>query len=360
MPSANRIMTIIRPQREAPMDAKVRTDNSLSTTLVLSRSDVEGLVTMAEVVAEVETAFADISNGIAAQPAAVAMSLASSTAAFLAMPALADRQGLAVIKLLADIPDNAARDLAVQRSVIALVSQTTGAPLAIFHGQIPTRIRTAATSAVGTRHLSRPDSRVLGLVGAGALAVEHIRSHLEVRPIERVLVWSRTTATVSRFIERTGREFPGLAVEGAQSPREVFAGSDIVCTLTPSREPVVEGAWFKPGLHVNAVGAPPRPDHREIDSAGMARARIVLDSIPMAMHDSGDLLLALADGAITKEQAMTELGDIITGKAPGRTSPDDITLFNSVGLAIQDLAICNLMLERAREKGVGHEIDLSA
>lgn len=344
------------------MDADSKTDHHLSsrTTLVLSRSDVEGLVTMAEVIAEVETAHADISTGIAAQPAAIALSLASSSAAFLAMPALADRQGLAVVKLLADIPDNAARSLPVQRSVVVLVSQETGAPAAIFHGQIPTRIRTAAASAVATRHLSRPDSRVLGLIGAGALAVEHVRSHLEVRPIERVLVWSRTTATVARFIEQIARDFPNVVVEGAASPSDVFANSDIVCTLTPSREPVVEGAWFKPGLHINAVGAPPRPDHREIDSAGMARARIFLDSVDMAMHDSGDLLLAIADGAITKDDVAAELGDVITGAAPGRTSEDEITLFNSVGLAIQDLAICNLLLARARQKGVGQEIDLAA
>jgi len=127
-----------------------------------------------------------------------------------------------------------------------------------------------------------------------------------------------------------------------------------------SVQTIVEGAWFKPGQHVNAVGAPPRPDHREIDSAGMARARVVLDSIPMAMHDSGDLLLALAEGAITKEQVSTELGDVITGKAQGRTSADDITLFNSVGLAIQDLAICSLIVQRAREKGIGQEINLAA
>jgi ornithine cyclodeaminase/alanine dehydrogenase len=344
------------------MDVDIRTDNALAprTTLVLSRSDVEGLVTMAEVIAAVETAHADVSTGIAAQPAAVALSLASSPAAFLAMPALADRQGLAVVKLLADIPGNAARNLPVQRSVVVLVSQATGAPTAIIHGQIPTRIRTAAASAVATRHLARPDSRVLGLIGAGDLAVEHVRAVVEVRPIERVLVWSRTAATLSRFSERIRRDFPGLAVEGASSPREVFASSDVVCTLTPSREPIVEGAWFKPGLHVNAVGAPPRPDHREIDSAGMARARVFLDSIEMAMHDSGDVLLALADGAITREHVATELGDVITGAAPGRTSRDDITLYNSVGLAIQDLAIGNLLLARARQHGVGQEIDLAA
>lgn len=338
-----------------------RPDSALAptTTLLLSRSDIQGLVTMAEVVAAVEAAHADVSAGSAAQPAAVALSLPSSSAAFLAMPALADRQGLAVVKLLADIPDNAARSLPVQRSVIVLVSQETGALAAILHGQIPTRIRTAAASAVASRHLSRPDSRVLGLVGAGALAVEHVRSHLEVRPIERVVVWSRTSATVFRFMEQIAADFPNLLVDHAASPAAVFAEADIVCTLTPSREPVVEGAWFKPGQHVNAVGAPPRPDHREIDSAGMARARVFLDSVDMAMHDSGDLLLAIADGAITKEEAATELGDVITGAAAGRTSPDEITLFNSVGLAIQDLAIGGLLIERAREKGVGQEINLA-
>ena len=328
--------------------------------LVLSRTDSEGLVTMAEVIALVETAHADLSASTAAQPAAVALSLASGSSVFLAMPALADRQGLAVVKLLADIPTNAARKLPVQRSVVALVSQETGACEAIIHGQIPTRLRTAAASAVATKHLSRADSRVLGLIGAGALAVEHVRAIMEVRPIERVLVWSRTGATVSRFIEQVGRDFPDLKIESADSPKEIFAVSDIVCTLTPSRDPIVEGAWFKPGQHINAVGAPPRPDHREIDSAGMAAAKIFLDSAEMAMHDSGDLLLALADGSITHEQVRPELGDVITGAAAGRTSADDITLYNSVGLAIQDLAICSLILERARQKGVGQEIDFNA
>ncbi|MGE0282822.1 MAG: ornithine cyclodeaminase family protein [Rhizobiaceae bacterium] len=330
------------------------------TTLVLTRTEAEGLVTQAEVIAAVETAHADMSSGTAAQPAAVAMKLPSGTGTFLAMPALADRQGLAVVKLLADIPDNTTRNLPMQRSVAMLVSQETGAPVAIFHGQIPTRIRTASASAVATKHLARADSRVLGLIGAGDLAVEHVRAIRQVRPIERVVVWSRTPATIARFIERVGQSFPDLVLEGAASPQDVFAQADIVCTLTPSREAYVEGAWFKPGQHINAVGAPPRPDHREIDSAGMARARVFLDSVPMAMHDSGDLLLAMAEGAISKDQVLPEIGDVITGKASGRISADDITLFNSTGLGIQDLAIGSLIVARAREKGIGREIDFTA
>jgi ornithine cyclodeaminase/alanine dehydrogenase len=276
------------------------------------------------------------------------------------MPSLADRQGLAAVKLLADIPDNKERELPVQRSVLVLVWQATGACAAIIHGQIPTRIRTAAASAVATRHLSRPDSRVLGLIGAGDLAVEHVNAMMQVRPIERVLVWSRNPATVARFAARVKLTFPDLAIDRAASPRAVVEGSDIVCTLTPSREPVVEGAWFKPGLHINAVGAPPRADHREIDSAGLARARVFLDSLGTAMHESGDVLLALADAAITKEQVATELGQVIAGVVPGRTARDDVTLYKSVGIGIQDLAIGGLLLERARQKGVGLEIDLGA
>jgi alanine dehydrogenase len=334
--------------------------DGMRTTLVLSRSDIDGLVSMSDVIAAVEAAHGDVARGTASQPSPTALSLASSSAKFLMMPSLADRQGLASVKLLADIPGNKVRELPVQRSVLILVSQATGACAAIIHGQIPTRIRTAAASAVATRHLARPDSRVLGLIGAGDLAVEHVSALLQVRQIERVLVWSRNPATVFRFTAQVKLNFPGLAIDSATSPREVVEGSDIVCTLTPSREPVVEGAWFKPGLHINAVGAPPRADHREIDSAGLARARVFLDSLGTAMHESGDILLALADRAITKDQVATELGQVITGAVPGRTSRDDVTLYNSVGIGIQDLAIGGLILERARQKGVGLKIDLGA
>ena len=135
----------------------------------------------------------------------------------------------------------------------------------------------------------------------------------------------RNPATVVGFAARIKLNFPGLEIESAASPRAVVEGSDVVCTLTPSREPIVEGAWFKPGLHINAVGAPPRADHREIDSAGLARARVVLDSVGTAMHESGDVLLALADGAITKDQVLTELGQVIIGAAPGRAPRYDET-----------------------------------
>lgn len=342
-----------------PTVASARGDDVPRETLILSRSQVEGLVTMSEVIEAVEAAHADMSRGTAAQPSPGAMSLPSGTGAFLTMTALADTQGLAAVKLLADIPDNAARRLPTQRSVLMLVSQETGFCEGILHGQIPTRIRTAAASAVATRHLARPDSRVLGLIGAGDLAVAHVKALTYVLPFERVVFWTRNPETAARFAQRIADAHPGLEVAAMASPRAVFEEADVVCTLTPSREPIVEGAWFRPGQHVNAVGAPPRADHREIDSAGMARARVFLDSRATAMHESGDLLLALAEGALAPSDIGPEIGDVITGVAPGRSTPDEITLYNSVGIAMQDIAIGGLILAKAREAGVGSRIDLA-
>lgn len=334
-------------------------DQTPRKTLILTRSQVDGLVTMAEVVEAVEAAHADMSRGTATQPSPGAMALPPGPGAFLTMTALAGRQGLAAAKLLADIPDNAARGLPSQRSVLMLVSQETGFCEGILHGQIPTRIRTAAASAVATRHLARSDARVLGLIGAGDLAVAHVAALACVRPFERVVFWTRNPDTATRFAARIAAAHPALATAARAPPAAVFAEADVVCTLTPARDPVVAGAWFRPGQHINAVGAPPRPDHREIDAAGMARARVFLDSRATAFHESGDLLLALAEGALTEAEVGPEIGDVITGAAAGRTSPGQITLYNSVGIALQDIAIGALLLARARAAGVGIEIDLA-
>ena len=328
-------------------------------TLLLSRTDIEGLVSMAEVIEAVENAHADISRRTAYQPAPITLTLASGSGSFLPMAALADRQALAAVKFLADIPDNATRGLPRQRSVVVLLSQTTGECEAIIDGQILTRQRTAAASAVASRHLARPDSNVLGLIGAGNLAVEHVKALREVLPIKRVLVWSRTDTTIVKFLERARGPLDGVEVEVMGSPRDVVLRSDVLCTLTPAREPIVQGDWFPPGLHVNAVGAPPRPDHREIDSRGMTRAEVFVDSFATAIKKSGDVLLAIADGLITEDKIRRELGDVITGVFPGRTGRDDITLFDSVGIAMQDLAIGNLLLKRARSTGLGVDLDLS-
>ncbi|KLN36141.1 hypothetical protein FB00_03845 [Cellulosimicrobium funkei] len=327
--------------------------------LVLTRSDLAGLVTPAQVIDVVEQAFADLADGTAAQ-APLAVAAVDDRAHFLPMTAVSPRAGLAGSKLLADIPANRERGLPAQRSVLVLADATTGEPVAVLDGGLPTRLRTAAASAVATRWLARPDARVLGLVGAGGLALEHVSAIAEVRPLEHVLVWSRSDATVRTFVERTTARHPDLKVTRVGSPASAVGSADVVCTLTPAREPVVRGAWFHPGLHVNVVGAPPRPDHREVDGEAMARARVVVDSVSTALHESGDALLAIAEGAIDEAACGLELGDVVTGRATGRRAPDEVTLFDSVGLGLLDVAIGRLLVDAARPTGRGRSVDLSA
>ncbi|MFC0450957.1 ornithine cyclodeaminase family protein [Rhodococcus jostii] len=324
-------------------------------TLILSHSDVAGLIDRAEVFAAVERAHADLAAGTASAPAPPAMTLQS--AAFIPMVAAAQSAGAAAVKMLVDLPGNAARGLPVQRSAVLVTSADTGECEALLDGRLITAVRTAAASAVATKHLARRNSRVLGLVGAGTLAVEHVRAITRVSDVDTVLVWSRSDATVDEFRSRT--KGLGISVKPMDTPEAVTRSSDVLCTLTPSRDPIVRGAWFGEGLHVNAVGAPPRADHREIDGDGMRRARVVVDSVATTMTKSGETLLALAEGAITADHVTVELGAVVAGHTTARTSDRDITLYNSVGIGLQDLAAARILIDRARERGVGTEVDLS-
>ena len=152
----------------------------------------------------------------------------------------------------------------------------------------------------------------------------------------------------------------GQQIQVATSPQDVVASSDILCTLTPSSTPVVLGEWFHPGLHVNAVGSPPRPDHREIDTEGIRRSRVIVDSFNVASRESGNVLIPLAEGAISESHFSDELGHVLIGERTGRAGPEEITLFNSVGLAIQDVVTIRLVLAAVRDQGLGIHVDLAS
>ena len=327
-------------------------------TLILTASELDSLVDMPRTIEAVERAFAEISDGLAHQPAPGSLHLPASDSRFLPMAAVSGPSGLASVKLLSDIPGNVERSLPTQRSTLLLVSQTTGETLAILDGRIPTRIRTAAASAVASKALARAESSVLGLVGAGALAVAHVEAMLAVLSIRTVVVWSRKASTIEAFQRQIAHLELNVVI--APSAQFVVESADILCTLTPASEPLVFGKWFQSGLHVNAVGARPRPDEREIDSEGMIRSRVFVDSLSTALTKSGDLLIPINEKVMTAEQVQGELGDVITGKTPGRTDSDDITLFNSVGIGMLDLAIGRILYDRALQQSVGLEVDLSS
>lgn len=320
-------------------------------TLFLTHSDIDALLDRLDLLKAVEGAHEDLANGLAVVPGIHTMQLGDTL--FVPMSAVHATTRTAAVKLLADI----ARDGKVeQRSTIMVCSAESSECEAVLDGRLITAARTAAATAVATKYLARPDSGVLGLVGAGNLATEHLRALRHVMDIRGIVVWSRSDLTVRTFVDTATAL--GLAVTLKSSPEAVVRSADVVCTLTPSREPIVRGAWFHDGLHLNAVGAPPRPDYREIDGEGMRRARLVVDSTSTTLTKSGDTLLAIEEGAITPADVQTELGDVIARKAPGRSSDQDITLYNSVGIGLQDVVAARLVIDRAKSLGVGREIDL--
>lgn len=326
-------------------------------TTVLHDDALTGLVDLGDLIDAVRAAHTDLALGRAEQPVPAISATAGATIV-LPMVATSHRLGLTVVKVLTDAPGNRDGDGPAQQSTVVVLDSRTGARLAVLSGGTCTRMRTAAASAVATDALSRGDSRVLGLVGAGPLAVEHVAAVRRVRAIGTVVVWSRSAARVTAFRRALRRReqadgVPALDVTAAPGPREVVEAADVLCTLTPSRVPVVEGAWFRPGQHVNAVGAPPRPDHREIDSAGMARATVFTDSTGIQLRKSGEALLSLRDGTTTEEDFRRELGAVLAGLVPGRTGHAEITLFNSVGIALQDLAFAALALRITAGESLG-------
>ncbi|WP_431238460.1 ornithine cyclodeaminase family protein [Mycolicibacterium aichiense] len=324
-------------------------------TLVLTHSEIVGLLDPDQIRKAIEEAFAGLTLGDYQNPAPSAVPLPDRG---LCLPMVAAGTDLTTVKLLSDVPANRDRDLPTQRSTIMVASAVTGECLAILDGRAITAVRTAAASAVATDQLAAESASVLGLVGAGNLAVQHASSIAAVRGLTRIVVWSRSADTLATFRART--ENLGIPVESAPAPVDVFRLADVVCTLTPAKDPVARGRWFRPGQHINAVGAPPRPDHREIDADGMARSRLIVDSIPTVLAKSGAVLCAIDEGAITANDVGTELGDVITGRASGRQSDADISLFESVGIGLQDLVTARLVIDRAEELGVGAYFDLRA
>ncbi len=325
---------------------------------ILTRADVRTLVRMESLIEAVSDAHAALSRGAARLAADEPTSLPGGPGLMLPMAGAIDAPPIAGVKVMTDVPDNPARGLRTQHSTVLIVDVATGRCRGVLDGVELTLHRTAAASAVATRHLARRDGRTLGLIGTGAQARTHLVAMRAVRDFERVVVWNRTRAQAERFaLEHAGC---GIPVTVLDTPEAVIRAADVVCTLTPSRDPIVRGAWFRPGLHVNAVGAPPRPDHRELDTDAIIRATVVVDDRAASLARSGDLCVPLADGAITEDHVHADLGQLVTGARPGRTDARELTVFNSIGLAIQDLAAASALLSAAEAAGVGLEVDLLA
>lgn len=324
-------------------------------TLVLTHSQIEPLIDMVQVIAAVEAGMRDVATGAAAQGERDPITAPGGQT--LLVPMLAAVHDFAAIKLLTDVPGNSGTGRPVQQSTITLVDSMTGVCVALLHGAAITRARTAAASAVATKHLSRSQGGVLGLIGAGALATSHLQAMLHVRPITQVCVWSRTSASARRFAEVASDRF-GVTVDVMPTAEEVVRNADILCTLTPSREPVVKGDWLTPGMHINAVGAPPRLGFRELDESAVGSARIVVDDRHVAAAESQELRAAGTAGLLEPDQHLDELGEVVAGTVVGRGDDQQITLYKSLGIGIQDVVTAALVYTRALSMQIGTSVDL--
>ncbi len=324
--------------------------------LLLGESHLRNLLTMRDLVPLMEGTLAAFSTGGAVQPVRAVVPVDTHQAFFAAMPAYLGTPEALGLKAVAVYPGNAARALHTHQAMILLLEPDTGRPLAVMDGRLITEMRTGAVSAAATRRLARGPVRVLALLGAGVQARSHLEALREVVSPEAVRVWSRTRESAERFSREMHERF-GVTVAVAASAEDAVRGADVICTLTAAHMPVLEGKWIPPGAHINAVGAP-RPDHREMDSEAVARARVFVDSRAGALVEAGDILLPMREGAIGKDHVQAEIGEVFAGRHPGRTGDDQVTLFKSLGMAVEDVATAHFAYRQALARRIGEEFTL--
>ena len=264
-------------------------------------------------------------------------------ATLLLMPAWHDHGGHAGVKVVSVFPGNTARAKASVLGSYLLLSGETGEPLAVLDGRALTLWRTAAASALAATFLARRDARRLVVVGAGALGPRLIAAHAAVRPIDTVSVWNRTPAKAEALA--AGLDRPGLSVTATSDLAGAVAAADIVSVATMSPDPLVRGAWLRPGAHLDLVGAF-TPSMREADDAAVGRARVYVDTRAGALKEAGDIVQPVAAGIISEADIAGDLAGLCRGTVAGRSRDDEITLFKSVGAAIEDLAAAVLVYER--------------
>jgi ornithine cyclodeaminase/alanine dehydrogenase-like protein (mu-crystallin family) len=332
------------------------------TLLVLSARDLPGLLPYPEAVTAMGEALAAHARGEAYQPLRTvtrppgAAGLMALMPSYLPPPAgqAAAEPGYGV-KAICISPGNPALGKDAHQGVVLISSAETGEPLALVNASALTEIRTAAVSALATSLLARQDATELAVIGTGVQARAHIQALAACRELTGIRVAGREPGRARRFAADVATLVP-VPVAAHDSAAGALAGAGIVVTATTSAVPVLEHGWLAPGAHVNAVGAC-LPQAREIDAATMAAAALFVDSRESAAHEAGDILLAMADGAIGTTGIRAELGEVITGQAPGREDDQEITLFESLGLGVEDLAAAAYAYRRARAAGAGTPVD---
>ncbi len=324
-------------------------------TIVLTPAEVRRLLPMDECMTRMDEALRTLDRGEALNPLRSMLRIPDRGVLGL-MPGWLGSPGALGLKVVAVFPGNHGTEYDAHQGVVVLFDNDNGVPLAILDASEVTAIRTAATTGVATRLLAREDSRILAILGTGVQARTHLEALLLARPFDEIRVFSRSAEKREAFAARESKRH-GRRVVAAASPRECVAGADVICTTTSSAEPVLLGEWLTPGMHVNAVGAS-LASARELDSAAVARSRMFVDRRESTENESGAYRTALAEGAIGEGHIVGEIGAVLDGNVEGRRSAEEITLFKSLGLAVEDLAAAHHVWRRAVEEEVGTRVEL--
>ena len=323
--------------------------------LLLDERDVRSVLTMPDLIGSMRAALADYSGGRAQQPLRTVLELGDKRSFFGIMPAsLTDPRAVGT-KLVTVFPSNHEKGLPSHLATIVLLDPDTGELLALIDGRYITEARTAAVSAVSADLLALPDAATLAILGSGVQAHSHLEALACVRRLADVRVWSPTESHRAAFVREVARD--GLRIRAAASARDAVDGADLIVVATASTTPVLESAWVPDGAHICAIGAC-RPTHRELQAALVARSRVFVDSTVGALAEAGDIVMAIQEGAIGPQHIAGELGALVSGTVAGRQVPGQVTLFKSLGMAVEDVAAARLAYTRASAAGVGMALAL--
>ena len=319
-------------------------------TLILDSEQIRELLPMEECIELMADALASLARGEVFQPLRTITRPPDARGLLGLMPAYrAGEDGAFALKAICVFPENPAQGKDAHQGAVMLFSRETGELLALMNASEITAIRTAAVSAVATRLLARQDAERLAIIGAGVQARTHLTALAYVRTIKRARVACRNIEHAQQLAREMQVAFP---IEAVATNEEAVRDADVIVTATSSLEPVINRDWIAPGAHVNAIGTH-SPSSREVDSATMGVARIFVDRRESALNEAGDYLLAAKEGVVTPESIVAEIGELLIGTKPGRNSESEITLFKSLGLAIEDVACADYLFKKATTNNTG-------
>jgi len=323
---------------------------------LLTEQHVHSLLPMSDLIAAMESALAKFSAGEVLQPVRTVLTVGAAKSYYGLMPAYIPTPASMGAKIVTVFGENHKKGLPSHLATILLFDPDTGSLIAMMDGRFITEARTAAVSAVTARFLARPNASTLALIGSGVQARSHLEALTHVRQIKDVRVWSPRAQSRQQFIDDMSPRVP-IPIRNCETAQAAVTGADLIVLATASTTPVVESHWVSDGAHVMCVGAC-RPDQREMAPALVKRGRLYVDSRAAALVESGDVVMNIAEKLFDASHLRGEIGELVLGRVPGRASDSDVTIFKSLGMAVEDVVAADLVFRRASETGAGTELTL--